>query len=256
MSADNYAAMSTARLLQWFVEAAKSTPTIYAKWRTVFASGMTEELVPTPERAARVATIKALAAELVARKPIPGVRQLFEDDDANVRAWAAGQLMAVDPQWGFATLQALINGLSTREALDLMQRVIEEPPSLPALKDMGDDALVARFEDAATREFATRFLDCVDDQNDIDTRNRVLGEVWDVMRELKARGLLGRLLPLLESSNVTVRREAATACLRVAEEKAIAVLEAVAADGGVNDMYAARDALEGWRKEGMAVYGV
>jgi HEAT repeat protein len=137
-----------------------------------------------------------------------------------------------------------------------MQRVIEEPPSLPALKDMGDDALVARFEDAATREFATRFLDCVDDQNDIDTRNRVLGEVWDVMRELKARGLLGRLLPLLESSNVTVRREAATACLRVAEEKAIAVLEAVAADGGVNDMYAARDALEGWRKEGMAVYGV
>jgi hypothetical protein len=121
---------------------------------------------------------------------------------------------------------------------------------------MTDDALVARFEDAATREYATRFLDCDEDQDDIDTRNRILGEVWDVMRELKARGLLGRLLPLLESANVTVRREAATACLRVAEQQATAVLEDIGANEGVDDKYAARDALDNWRKKGMVVYGV
>jgi HEAT repeat protein len=217
---------------------------------------VSEEVKPTPEREARVATIKALGAALVAREPIPGVRRLFEDDDPNVRAWAAGQFMAIDPQWGLAALEGLMNGLSTREVLDLMQRVMEEPPPEPALKDMTDDALVARFEDAATREFATRFLDCDEDQDDIDTRNRILGEVWDVMRELKARGLLGRLLPLLDSPNVTVRREAATACLRVAEEKAVAVLEDTGVNGGANDKYAAREALANWRKKGSVVFGV
>jgi hypothetical protein len=256
MSADEYAAVSTERLLQLFSEAAKATPTIYAEWRTALASGVSDKVKPSPEHDARIATIKSLGAALVARKPIPGVRRLFEDDDANVRAWAAGQFMSIDPQWGLATLEGLMNGLSTREVLDLMWRVIEEPPPEPALGDMTDDALVARFEDAATREFATRFLDCVDDQNDIDTRNRILGEVWDVMRELKARGLLGRLLPLLESANVTVRREAATACLRVAEQQAAAVLDDIGANEGGDDKYAARKALDNWRKNGSAVYGV
>jgi HEAT repeat protein len=256
MSADNYAAMNTERLLQLFVEAAKATPTIYAEWRTALASGVSEGVRSTPERAARVATIKALAAALVARKPIPEVRRLFEDDDANVRAWAGGQFMTIDPQWGFATVEGLMNGLSTREVLDLMQRAMEKPPSRPTLKDMTDDALVARFEDAATREYATRFLDRVKNRRHIATRNRILGEVWDIMRELKARGVLNKLLSLLDSPNVTVRREAATACLRVAEEKAVAVLEDIGADEGVDDKYAARDALGNWRKKGMVVYGV
>jgi HEAT repeat protein len=248
--------MSTKRLLQLFVEAAKSTPTIYAEWRATMISGMVDKFKSTPERDARVATVKALGAALAARKPIPGIRPLLEDDDPNVRAWAAGQFIGVDPLWAYAALAGLRTDHSTRQVLDLMQRAIEEPPSQPALKDMTDDALVARFEDAATREYATRFLDCDEDQNDMDTRNRILGEVWDVMRELKARGLLGRLLPLLESANVTVRREAATACLRVAEQQAAAVLEDIGANEGVHDKYAAREALDNWRKKGSAVYGV
>ncbi len=256
MSADDYMAMSTKRLLGLFVETAKATPTIYAEWRTAMVSGVSEKVQPTPERNERVAKIKALGAALVAREPAPDVRRLFEDDDPNVRAWAAGQFILIDSEWAYAALAGLRTGLSTREVLDLMQRAIEEPPSQPTLKDMADDALVARFEDAATREYATRFLDCDEDQDDIDARNRILGEVWDVMRELKARGLLARLLPLLQSPNVTVRREAATACLRVAEEKATPVLEDIGANGGVDDMYAAREALENWRKNGMVVYGV
>jgi hypothetical protein len=256
MSANGYAAMSTKRLLQLFVEAAKSTPTIYAEWRTALASGVSDKVKPSPERNARVATIKALGAALVARKPLQEVRPLFEDDDPNVRAWAAGQFIDIDPLWSYAALAGLRAGHSTQGVLDLMERAIEEPPSQPTLKEMPDDALVARFEDAATREYATRFLDCDEDQNDIDTRNRILGEVWDIMRELKARGLLGRLLPLLDSANVTVRREAATACLRVAEEKAVAVLEDIGANEGVDDKYTARDALIHWRKNGMVVYGV
>ncbi len=256
MSVDDYAAMSTKRLLQLFAEAAKSTPTIYAEWRTALASGVSEKVRPTPERDARVATIKALGVALAARKPIPGVRRLFEDDDPNVRAWAAGQFIGIDPHWRYATWEGLITGHSAREVLDLMRRAIQARPSQPILKDISDDALVARFEDAAAREYATRFLDCDEDQDDIDTRNRILGEVWDVIRELKARGLLGRLLPLLESANVTVRREAAIACRRVAEEKAVAVLEDIGVNGGANDKYAARDALNHWRENSMAVYGV
>jgi hypothetical protein len=256
VSADDYAAMSTKRLLQLFVETAKSTPTIYAEWRTALASGVSEKVKPTPDRDARVVTIKALGAALAARQPIPGVRRLFEDDDPNVRAWAAGQFIGIDPHWGYATWEGLITGHSAREVLDLMRRAIQAPPSQPILKDMSDDALVARFEDAATREYATRFLDCDADQDDIDTRNRILGEVWDVVRELKARGLLGRLLPLLESANVTMRREAAMACLRVAEEKAVAALEDIGVNGGPKDKYAAREALANWRKKGSVVYGV
>ena len=256
MSADDYAAMSTERLLGLFVETAKATGSIYSEFSKPASSGLPEKIKPTPERERRIAELRALGAALAARKPIAEVRRLFEDDDPDVRAWAGGLFLAIDTRWAFATMQGLLTGLSTREVLALMQRLEQEPPSRPTLQEMSDDALVARFEDAATREYATRFLDCVDDQRDIDARNRILGEVWDVMRELKARGALGRLLPLLASPNVTVRREAATACLRVAEQEAAAVLEDIAAHAGSDDKYAAREALDHWRKKAMVVYGV
>jgi hypothetical protein len=46
------------------------------------------------------------------------------------------------------------------------------------------------------------------------------------------RGLLARLLPFLASDDVTVRREAATACLRAAAPQADPALKSVARDGG------------------------
>jgi len=51
------------------------------------------------------------------------------------------------------------------------------------------------------------------------------------MRQLKARRLLARRLPLLAGDDLTVRREAATACLRVAAPKVGAAHESVVHDG-------------------------
>jgi len=76
------------------------------------------------------------------------------------------------------------------------------------------------------------------------------------MRQLKARRLLARRLPLLAGDDLTVRREAATACLRVAAPKAGAALESVVRDGTYPDSFLAREALARWRDKGLIVYGV
>ncbi|MGO8801176.1 MAG: hypothetical protein ACLQE9_03230 [Roseiarcus sp.] len=73
------------------------------------------------------------------------------------------------------------------------------------------------------------------------------------MRELKARNALDRLLPLLDNANITVRREAATVCLRVDEKRSIATLEEIMAKSTLDDRVPAQDALEAWRKNGVAV---
>jgi Domain of unknown function (DUF2019) len=255
MSAEDYAAMTTKQLIQVFVETAAATPNVFAR---LGQPGLIDKIGPTPERQARVLTIKRISAALRARKPIAQIRRLFEDGNPDVRGWAGAQFLPIDPEWASAAVQGLLKGHSTREVLELLRRVMAPPPPAPTLKEMSDDALVARFEDAATREYATRLLD--DDEEDkqraTDLRNDILGEVWDVMRELKARGLLERLLPLLESPNVTVQREAAVACLRIAEDKAVPVLEQIGAHAGWDDKYAALGALDNWRRNGMVVYGV
>lgn len=259
MSADDYAAMSTERLLELFIEAAKGM----GAGRVLF--GLFDDIAASvpPEKAQQVlaspeskAVLQALGAALRARQPIVEIRRLFENDDRDVRACAAGQFGSIDPEWAGATWSGLFAGLPTGQVLTLSRRARQAPPRRPTLKEMSDDALVARFEDAATREYGTRFLDYIDDPKDMATRNRIVGEVWDIMRELKARNALDRLLPLLASSNSAVRREAATACLRVAEPKAIAVLEEVAAKGKFDDKIPAQDALDNWRKLGSAVYGI
>lgn len=259
MTADDYGAMRTERLIELFVEAAKRT----GAGRKLF--GLLDDIASSvpPEAAQKIspapgstAEIQALGAVLRARKPIPEIRRLFENDDRDVRTCAAGQFGSIDPEWAAATWNGLFAGLPTRDVLALSRRARQTPPRGPTLKEMSDDALVARFEDAATREYATRFLESVQDLQDMTERNRIVGELWDIMRELKARDALGRLLPLLASPNMTVRREAATACLRVEEQKAVAVLEEVAAKGKLDDKIPAQDALDGWRKKGRAVYGV
>jgi len=252
MSEENYAAMSTDKLIEAFVETAKVTPNAFAK---LGKPKYIESVTPTAEREAQVARLKALGKALRPRQPIAEVRALFEDESADVRGWAGGLFMVIDPLWAGAAMQGLLHDLSTREVLDLRRRA-EEPPPPERLQDLSDDALVARFEDAATREFATRLLTPEDEQETIDLRNVILGEVWDVMRALKARGLLAQLLPLLDSANVTVRREAAVACLRVAEEKALAALEDIAAHAGWDDKFEAVGALTAWRENGLVVYGV
>ena len=65
-----------------------------------------------------------------------------------------------------------------------------------------------------------------------------------------------KLLPLRDSGDLTVRREAATACLRVAAPRAEAALESVARDGTYPDSFLAREALANWRDKGQDIYGV
>jgi len=101
----------------------------------------------------------------------------------------------------------------------------------------------------------SHLLDYLDDPADKDLQNEIVGEVWDLMRQLKARGLLPRLLPLFSSDNPTVRREAATACLRIAEAQAVETLEAVS-HNDIYDGFAAREALARWCAQGTIVYGV
>ena len=153
-------------------------------------------------------------------------------------------------------MDGIFTRLSTCEVLAMRIGARQALPARPELNEMSNEALVERFEDAAKREYATQFLNCVDDPQDMDARNRIVGEIWEIMLELKSRGALDKLLPLLTNSNIIVRREAATACLRVAERQAIAVLEDVAGKRRFDDRFAAREALTHWRKNGFAIYGV
>ena len=256
MSAVEYGSMGTERPIELFIEAARRI----GAGRQLF--GLFDDIadgVP-PDKVARavkrpedVAELQALGAVLRPRKPIAEIRRLFESEDRDVRTCAAGQFDSVDPEWADATWAGLFAGVSTREVLNLRRRARQIPPRRPTLKEMSDDALVARFEDAATREYATRFLGGAGDPEKTEARNRIVDEVWDAMRELKARNALDRLLPLLDNANITVRREAATVCLRVDEKRSIATLEEIMAKSTLDDRVPAQDALEAWRKNGVAV---
>jgi len=205
---------------------------------------------------ARVDKMRALSAELRARDAQGQIRAMFDDPDVEIRAWAAGQFIGFDPEWASAAFSGIYEDLPTAEVLALRKRARTPPPLKPTFADMPADALIARFEDAATREYATRFLDCVGEPTDMALRNSIVDEVTDIMRELKARDELVRLLPLLKHANITVRREAATACLAVASAEASAVLEAIADTADPSEPIEAKDALDRRRRGVGIVYGV
>jgi HEAT repeat protein len=203
-----------------------------------------------------IARTREIAEALRERKSIAAVKLLLEDDDPDIRAVASIALGDLAPDLSYAAVQAAYAGLATDHVADLQRRARQKPPERPTLAELSDDDLIARFKDAAERESGTHFLDYLDDPADKDLQNEIVVEVWDIMRQLKARGLLPRLLPLLVSDDLTVRREAATACLRVAAPQAEAALESVARDGTYPDSFLAREALANWRDKGQIVYGV
>jgi HEAT repeat protein len=256
MSVQDYAAMSTDRLLELFVETAKAAGTVVSEMPQALKSGPSEKLRQTPERRALVSRIHALGVALSERKAIAQIRKLLEDDDIDVRAWAGGQFVGIDPEWATAALSGAYKKLSTREVIALRDRARQEPPSRPTLAEMSDDALLARFEDAAERLDATRFLDCVDNPEDQETTNRLIREGTGILREVKSRGLLERLVPLLASPDDTVRVRAAQGCLRIAETQAVAALEAVAAKRNFDASVFARETLAHWRKGKCLVDGL
>jgi HEAT repeat protein len=256
MSIPDYAAMSSERLLELFVESAKAAGTVVSDMSGAMRSGLSEKLRQTPERGALVARIRALGVALCARKPIAQIRRLFEDDDPDVRAWAGGQFVGVDPEWATAAISGVLKKLPTREVLAMRDRARQEPPSRPTLPEMSDDTLLDRFENAAQRMSGTRFLDAVDNPEDQETINRLIGEGTDILREVKSRRLLERLVPFLDSSDDRVRVRAAQGCLRIAEAQAVAALEAVAAKRNFDASISAQETLLYWRKGKCLVDGL
>jgi len=259
MTESDYSALSEKQLLQLFVAAAKRLGIVSSHvegLRWLKGERATKPVVDYKAGVPFAMQIRDVADVLRARKAMAAVKQLLGSDDPDVRAVAAGAFADVAPNLSYAAGQAAYAGLATDHVAELQRRARQKPPERPTLAELRDDQLVARFEDAAKRESGTHFLDYLDDPADKDLQNKIVGEVWEIMRQLKARGLLPRLSPLLASDDLTVRREAATACLRVAAPEAEAALESVARDGTYPDSFLAREALANWRDKGQIVYGL
>ena len=239
MSHITYAKMSTDELIQRFADTAKRTG---SGWTSVF---------PRPEsrRKALVKEMRAMGAELSARKPIAKLRRLFEDEDHDVRGWSGAQFHGIDPEWAAATISGLAYKLTVSEVLALRQRVLEGPPPGPPLKDMRIDQLIGAFKDACTRLYATtRFLS--DEEGggmDMVAYNHVVGDSYAIAKELARRGKLDALASLLDDPLITTRERAATYCLPVATDRSLAVLEAIKATKTWPEMSRAWDTLNEFR---------
>jgi len=183
----------------------------------------------TPERAARVARMNALTPEMRLRVPAQTLKALMEDADDDVRSWAMMRFHEVNPDLASAASAGLAENISTREAQRLIEHARTPPPLRPTLTEMSLAELVARFSDACLREFWTRHCGQDTEPLDVELCNKVVGEVRQIVAELRRRGVCDRLLPLLESPNITERAEAARATFEVAPERALKTLEEVAA---------------------------
>ena len=259
MNNANYSALPLERLVAEFKAAAKQVGT--ARWHVETLRELRDPnakitradpkvLMPIAER------LRGIVDSLRVHGVGAPIERLLRDDDPDVRATAAIAFADLAPELANAAGRSAYVGVPTDKVLELQRRARQKPPDRPTLAEISDDDLVARFKDAAERESGTHFLDYLDDPADKDLQNEIVGEVRDIMRQLKARGLLPRLLPLLASDDLTVRRQAATACLRVAAPESEAALESVARDGEYPDNIDARDALASWRTKGLIVYGV
>ncbi|MFZ1963220.1 MAG: DUF2019 domain-containing protein [Roseiarcus sp.] len=230
MTAKTYALMSDDELIDEFVRLAKSVSSLWTYWFN--------RPEKTPERDEMFRELRAVSAELCARKPIERLRQLFEHENVDVRFRAVWAFLNVDPDWAIATISAHTEDLATKDVIALSARAKKRPPARPTLKDMSTEQLVSRFEDAGIRHYATRFLGDETEPFDVKLSNRIVGEMREIVGELKSRDALAELLPLLDHSNITVRHDAASFCVAIARERAIAALEAIEAS---------RDAIESSR---------
>jgi len=240
MSAKTCDSMNVDDLVDAYVRLATSLGSL---WSRQF-----KPAVRTPERVEMSGALGAIGAELRARKPIEKLRPLFDHENVDVRFHAAWSFLQVDPDWAIATISALGTDLSTKDVIALGARAKKRPPARPTLKEMSTEQLVARFEDAATREYATQFLGGQFEPYDVKLRNRIVDEIRGVADELKSRGALASILPLLDHANITVRNSAAIYCLDVAPERALPVLEAISAGRDKIEAVSASWAIDRWRK--------
>jgi hypothetical protein len=243
--------MSVDELIAEFVRLAQSLRSVWTFWAKIPEK--------TPERRAMDQELRAIAAELCARKPIEKIRPLFDHESVDVRFYAAMRFLPVDPDWAIAAISAHTADLSTKDVIALRARVKKRPPARPTVTDMSTGQLVARFEDAGIRGYATRFLGGEFEPFDVELYNRIVGETRNIVDELNARGSLNELLPLLDHSNISVRRTAATYAISVAPDRTLPVLEAVSASRDSIEAPRASATLDRWneskKKDGKASYG-
>ena len=246
MSPEDYAQMPTERLLLLFAETANASGV-----GRVFQSGGAppDAVLPTREEAKRgLADSAAIAGALSLKATAPEIEPLFDSDDPDIRICAAALLSAFAPALSEAAWRGVMAKRTTREALALGARARTPPPARPALAEMDDDALMTRFEDAAERLTACRFIDWRDDESDKDVRNAIVAEQSQIGAEIRRRGMLARLLPFLDGAEPSARLFAALGCLRIAAAKAAATLEEIGANGNLDDRAVALDNLDRWRK--------
>jgi HEAT repeat protein len=252
MSVDDYSALSTERLLEMFATAAKRFGFATSHLETLRRLRADLPIGPIDDVAERkqgALQVRAIGEALRARGTIPEAKRLMVDDDPNVRAAAAIFFAYVSPELAHAAMQGMFASRPTLEVLAAQRHARQPPPVRPTLGEMSNDEVVARFEDAAKRQSAAdHYLDWVEDPKEMDVHNRLIDEVKEVLGELKSRNLLGRLQPLLDSSDCIVRLRAAQGCLRIAELEAVAAFESVARSGGIFERIDANEALDNWRK--------
>ena len=252
MSPEDYAQMPTERLLLLFAEASNESGV-----GRVFQYGggaPPDAFLPTREETNRgFARNTAIAGALGAKATAIEIEPLFDSDDPDIRICAAALLSEFAPALSEAAWRGVMARRSTREALALAERARASPPARPSLAEMDDDALMTRFEDAAERLTACRFIDWRDDEKDAEARNAIIVEQAEIGAEIRRRGMLARLLPFLDAADPSARLFAALACLRIAAAKATATLAEIGADGNLDDRAVALDNLDRWRKRPGAV---
>jgi hypothetical protein len=247
MSPEDYVQMPTERLLLLFAETANESGV-----GRVFQSGggaPPQAVLPTRAETQRGFTENAaIAGALGVKATATEIEPLFDSDDPDIRICAAALLSEFAPELSEAAWRGVMARCSTREALALAERARTRPPALPTLAEMGDDALMERFKDAAERLTACRFIDWRDDEKDADVRDAIIVEQAQIGAEIRRRGMLARLLPFLDGAEPSARLFAALGCLRIAAAKAAATLEEIGAHGNLDDRAVALGNLDRWRK--------
>jgi hypothetical protein len=113
---------------------------------------------------------------------------------------------------------------------------------------MSNDDLVSRYIDAGIRQHEASKLyydGGIDDY--VKAWSAVSDEIIGIHKELRSRGSLSLLLPLLDHESPGVRLAVATQCLPLAPERAIAVLEAIVKMRNHVEQMEAGSALYCWR---------
>jgi HEAT repeat protein len=249
MSPEDYAEMTTDRLLPLFAGATKQLG--FGRIFGGISAGSIPDLsllaMDKEQRRQLSAELLAIVAALLTRRAGPDALSLFDDPDPDVRMAAALFASGLDADLAEATRKGVSANCSAKEVIAGRQRVRQGPPAQPTLQEMSDEELLARFQDAGERVTLCEFIDWVHDERETKTRNGILGELIEIRAEAARRGMLARFAPFLDSPDPHIRFQAALACRYVAPDKAVATLEALKADRDPQVRAPAGWALSRWR---------